>query len=60
LNTTTVPAGPVTSTSSGWRAAGSASARRGTVPNRCEPGTTRVAPLLVVKSSSSQIELQTW
>src|ERR1700753_1690959 len=44
----------------GCGAAGSASASRGTWPQRCDPGTTRVAPFSGVKSSSIQIELVIW
>ncbi len=45
-------------TSSGWGAAGSDSASRAGRSlglARCEPGTTRVAPLSAVKSSSSHL-----
>jgi hypothetical protein len=59
LKTTTVPAGAMSLTSSGWASAGSGITSRTDTVSRWEPGTTRVAPLSWLKSSSSQIELHT-
>jgi hypothetical protein len=57
---TTVPERPSTRISSGCGPRGSAIASPGSCPLRWLPETSLVAPLSAVKSSSSQIELQTW
>src|ERR1022692_5198017 len=54
--TTTVPAFPVTSCCSGC---GSYIPGGGALPQRCDPGTMRVAPFSGVKSSSIHTEFAT-
>ena len=60
LNITTDPAGASMTTSSGWEANGSFRASCGRTARRCVAGTTLVAPFSTLKSSSSQMELQTY
>src|SRR6185437_13453445 len=57
--TTTLPAGASSNSSCGCGANGSERTSCGSCFQFCEPGTTRVAPLSEVKSSSSQIVLHT-